>query len=95
MIRQLAAVEMQAMALILRHQIHHRLPAIAGLTVHMLKQQQRGGAAPVKQFAVAGLRIEQFLPGQRVNKLVQRLRIGLRQRGRSSQLIREFLTVLP
>ena len=63
MIGQLAAVEHQTVLLILIQQIDHRLPAIARFAVHVLKQQQRGSAPPVKQFAIGGLRIQQILRG--------------------------------
>jgi hypothetical protein len=58
--------------LILRHQVNHRLPAIAGFAVHVFKQQQRGGAAAVKQFAVGRLRIQQILRQQIAQENAQR-----------------------
>ena len=56
-----AAVEDQAVLLILIQQIDHRLPAVAGFAVHVFEQQQRRGATTVKQFAVGRLRIQQIL----------------------------------
>jgi hypothetical protein len=44
-VRQLAAVQLQPGFLILAHQIDHRLAAIAGFSMNMLEQQQRGRAA--------------------------------------------------
>ena len=64
MIRQFAAIQLQTVALILRHQVNHRLAAIAGFAVHVLKQQQRGRAAAIEQFAVARLRVQHILSGQ-------------------------------
>ena len=55
------AIKQQTVALILRHQIHHRLSAIAGFAVDMFKQQQRGGAAAVKQFAIGRLGVQRIL----------------------------------
>ena len=63
------------MLLILRHQINHRLTAVAGLTVNMFKQQQRCGAATVKQFAVGGLYIQHVLRGQIAKENAQGLGI--------------------
>ena len=39
-IRQFAAVDLQPGGAVLRHQVNHRLAAIARLAVHVLKQQQ-------------------------------------------------------
>jgi hypothetical protein len=54
--------------LILIHQLDHRLAAVAGLGVHVLKQQQRGGASAVKHFAPFGLAVQQRGGQQRCNK---------------------------
>jgi hypothetical protein len=62
-------------ALILRHQINHRLPAIAGFAVHVFKQQQRGGPAAVKQFAIGRLGIQRILSQQIAQKNAQRVSI--------------------
>ncbi|KEP73647.1 hypothetical protein HR12_03335 [Microbacterium sp. SUBG005] len=59
-IRQLAAVELQTVLLVLGHQIHHRLTTVAGFTVNVFEQQQRRGTAPVKQLAVVRLRIKKI-----------------------------------
>ena len=61
MVRQLTTVELQAVLLVLRHQIDHCLAAIAGFAMNMLKQQQRRGATAIKQFAVACLYIQHLL----------------------------------
>ena len=61
MIRQLMAIQQQTVALVLRHQVDHRLPAVAGFAVDMFKQQQRGGPAAVKQFAIGRLGIQRIL----------------------------------
>ena len=41
------------------HQLDHRLAAIARLCVHVLEQQQRGGAAAFEDFTPFGLLVEQ------------------------------------
>jgi hypothetical protein len=46
--------------LVLRHQVDHRLTAVAGFAVNVFKQQQRGRTAPVKQLAVVRLRIQKI-----------------------------------
>ena len=95
MIRQFAAIQLQTVTLILRHQVNHRLAAIAGFAVHVLKQQQRGRAAAIEQFAVARLRVQQILSGQVTQENAQLMGILRRELFRSGDSVKQLLLMLP
>ena len=95
MIRQFAAVQLQTVALVLRHQVYHRLAAIAGFAVHVLKQQQRGRTAAIEQFAIARLRVQHVLGGQVAQENAQLMGILRRQFFRSGDSVKQLLLMLP
>ena len=93
-IRQLAAVELQAVLLVLCHQVNHRLTAVAGFTVNVFEQQQRGSTPPIKQLTVVRLRIKKIARQQVTEENAQLLGIFFIQVFRCRKRIKKLLLVL-
>ena len=95
MIRQFAAIQLQTVAFILRHQVDHCLAAIAGFAVHVLKQQQRGRTAAIEQLTVARLRVQHILGGQVAQENAQLMGILRRELFRRGNSVEQLLLMLP
>ena len=72
-VRQLALRQQQPAALIHLREVHHRLPAIPALAMHMLEQMQRQPPPAVEQVDIGGLEIEEVRRRQRLRQRRQRL----------------------
>ena len=93
-VRQLARVELEAVAAVRIHQVHHRLAAVARFAVDMLEQQQAHRAAAIETAQPARLRIERIAVQQRLHEAAQ-LPLARRRKGRVVARGQQLRPVLP
>jgi hypothetical protein len=78
-IGQLAARHRKAVALVQRHQVHHRLATVAALAMHVLEQVKRERARAVEQQDVALLQVVEVARGDLLQQAVEAVTVLLRQ----------------
>ena len=69
----------EAVALVERHQVHHRLAAVAALAVHVLEQVEGERARAVEQQDVALLQVVEVARGDLLQEAVEAVAVLLRQ----------------